>query len=195
MKLLRHRRRLRATSISCLWLLCLCFGAGVLAAVPVCRAVAMDDLTALGSYVTEYAQLGTRARAGLARVIWLYGRYPAAALLLGCTGWGVVLLPVVCGAEGFFLSFAAQCFALSLGQPGVMLALAALGVRCLFSVPCLLAVAEGSFRTALQRAKGQRPERRDRRVLLICVFVLLTGTVAECALVPRLLFWLMPGLS
>ena len=27
------------------------------------------------------------------------------------------------------------------------------------------------------------------------VFVLLTGTVAECALVPRLFAWLMPGLT
>lgn len=194
MKLLRRRRRLRPPPASSMWLLCLFFAAGVLAGYPACRALAVDDLSALGDYVTEYAQLSTQSHPGLLQVFWTYVRYPAAAFLLGATLWGVALLPLVCGAQGFFLSFAVQCFAASLGRPGITLALAALGARCLFSVPCLLVTAEESFRLAWQRAKGYRSSGRDRRRLLVCVFILMTGTVVECALVPRLFAWLLPGI-
>ncbi len=98
-------------------------------------------------------------------------------------------------AQGVFLSFAVQCFAAALGKQGVVLALAALGLRCLFTIPCLLTIAADSFACAWRRAERQKPEVRDRRSVIICVFVLLTGTVAECALVPRLFAWLMPGLT
>ena len=56
-------------------------------------------------------------------------------------------------------------------------------------------IAADSFACAWRRAERQKPEVRDRRSVIICVFVLLTGTVAECALVPRLFAWLMPGLT
>ena len=58
-----------------------------------------------------------------------------------------------------------------------------------------LTIAADSFACAWRRAERQKPEVRDRRSVIICVFVLLTGTVAECALVPRLFAWLMPGLT
>lgn len=75
------------------------------------------------------------------------------------------------------------------------LALAALGIRCLFVLPCLLAIASDSFAGAWRRAEKQKPEKRDRRRLLFCVFVLLTGTVAECALVPKLFALLLPRIA
>ena len=180
-----------------LCILCLFFTAGMLAGVLARGAVASDDLSALGGYVTGYAQLTTaqQSRAGLAQILWVYVRYPAAAFLLGFTAWGVMLIPLVCAAQGFFLSFAVQCFAASLGGQGVLLALAALGTRCLFTVPCLLMAASDSFAAAWRLAEHQKPEARDRRRLVICVFVLLTGTVAECALVPRFFAWLLPYLT
>lgn len=141
------------------------------------------------------AECRRTAQRGLWQVLWTYLRYPAAAFLLGCTAWGVMLIPLTCAAQGFFLSFAVQCFAAALGKQGVVLALAALGLRCLFTVPCLLTIAADSFACAWRRAERQKPEVRDRRSVIICVFVLLTGTVAECALVPRLFAWLMPGLT
>ena len=77
----------------------------------------------------------------------------------------------------------------------VGLALAALGLRCLFVLPCLLVTASDSFQSAWCRAEKQKPEHRDRRRLLLCLFVLLTGTVAECALVPKLFALLLPRIA
>lgn len=169
-----------------LYILCLFLAAGVLAGFLAGRAVASEDLLSLSRYVTGYARLNAEEprSAGLWQVLWTYLRYPAAAFLLGCTAWGVMLIPLTCAAQGFFLSFAVQCFAAALGKQGVVLALAALGLRCLFTIPCLLTIAADSFACAWRRAERQKPEVRDRRSVIICVFVLLTGTVAECALVP-----------
>ncbi len=180
-----------------LYILCLFFAAGMLAGFLARHTVTSDDLSALSDYVTSYAQLSADKprSAGLVQILWAYLRYPLAVFLLGCTAWGVMLIPLVCAAQGFFLSFAVQCFAASLGRQGVVLALSALGLRCLFVVPCLLVIASDGFAAAWRRAEHQKPEARDRRRTIICVFVLLTGTVAECALVPRFFAWLLPGLT
>lgn len=189
----RYRRaRLAKPPQTRVWLLSLFFAAGILAGFLARRTVKPEDLSALGGYVSDYAALTVQQPADIISVIWAYLRYPAAAFLLGFTAWGVMLLPLLCTAQGFFLSFSVHCFAASLGRGGAVLALAALGVRCLFVTPCLLAAASDSFAAAWRRAERQKPEMRDRRRLLICVFVLLTGMAAECALVPRLLAALLP---
>lgn len=140
-----------------LYILCLFLAAGVLAGFLAGRAVAPEDLLSLSRYVTGYARLNAEEprSAGLWQVLWTYLRYPAAAFLLGCTAWGVMLIPLTCAAQGFFLSFAVQCFAAALGKQGVVLALAALGLRCLFTIPCLLTIAADSFACAWRRAERQ----------------------------------------
>lgn len=187
MKLQRRRTQLSPPPTARVWILCLFFAAGILAGFLARCTVKGDDLSALGDYVLGYASLPGRQAADIISVAWAYFRYPAAAFLLGFTAWGVMLTPLLCTAQGFFLSFAVQCFAASLGTGGVLLALAALGVRCLVVLPCLLVTASDSLAAAWRCAEGQRPERRDRRRALLCVFILLTGTVAECALTPRLM--------
>ena len=195
MKLQHRRPRLTGPRQTQTGLLCLFFAAGILAGFLARRIVKSDDLSALGSYVSSYASLTVQQPADIISVLWAYLRYPAAAFLLGFTAWGVMLLPLLCTAQGFFLSFSVYCFAASLGRSGVTLALAALGIRCLFVLPCLLAIAAASFAGAWRRADKQKPEKRDRRRLLFCVFVLLTGTVAECALVPKLFALLLPRIA
>lgn len=187
MKLQRRRSALLLPAGTRDMLLCLFFAAGILAGFLARHAVGSDDLSALRVYVLGYASLTERTVADVLSVAWTYLRYPAVAYVLGLTAWGVMLLPLLCTAQGFFLSFSVHCFAAALGTDGVWLALAVLGLRCLFVLPCLLAIASDSFALAWQRAERQRVETRDRRRLILCVFVLLTGTVAECALVPRLL--------
>ncbi len=128
----------------------------------------------MSRYVTGYARLNAEEprSAGLWQVLWTYLRYPAAAFLLGCTAWGVMLIPLTCAAQGFFLSFAVRALPLSLGKQGVVLALAALGLRCLFTIPCLLTIAADSFACAWRRAERQKPEVRDRRSadhLCVCI--------------------------
>lgn len=193
MKLQTRRPRLTVWPGTRAWLLCLFFVVGILAGFLARRTVSSDDLSALSAYITAYAGLTTRRPADIISVLWAYLRYPAAAFLLGYTAWGVMLLPLLCTAQGFFLSFSVHCFGASLGREGVTLALAALGLRCLFVLPCLLVLASESFFDAWQRAEGQKTARRDSRRALICLFVLLTGTVAECVLVPKLFALLLPG--
>ncbi len=180
-----------------LYILCLFYAAGMLAGFLACRAVSADDLSALSGYVSDYAHLaaGERSGAALIQVVWVYVRYPLAVFLLGFSAWGVMLIPLTCAAQGFFLTFAVHCFAASLGKVGVLLALAALGPRCLIVIPCLLTAAADGFAAAWCLAEHQKPEARDRQRLMICVFVLLTGTVAECALVPRFFAWILPRIS
>ena len=92
------------------------------------------------------------------------------------------LLPVL-AAEGFFLSFSAGCFAAALGRSGVLLALAAFGVRCLIVLPCSIypAVLVG--------------ERNRWRKLAVCGALLLLGMALELTLVPRLVQWALGTLS
>ena len=189
MKLQHRRPRLTGPRQTQTGLLCLFFAAGILAGFLARRIVKSDDLSALGSYVSSYASLTVQQPADIISVLWAY--LVAAGKCLG--DW--VLLPLLCTAQGFFLSFSVYCFAASLGRSGVTLALAALGIRCLFVLPCLLAIASDSFAGAWRRAEKQKPEKRDRRRLLFCVFVLLTGTVAECALVPKLFALLLPRIA
>ena len=66
----------------------------------------------------------------------LYFRYPLAAFLLSFASIGVLLLPLITGAFGFFLSFSVCCFTAAFGSDGVLLALAVFGrgdVALLFS--------------------------------------------------------------
>ena len=84
-----------------------------------------------------------------------------------------VILPVL-AAEGFFLSFSAGCFAAALGRSGVLLALAAFGVRCLIVLPC-------SIYPAMLVG-----ERNRWRKLAVCGALLLLGMALELTLVPRL---------
>mgnify|MGYP000599216911 CR=1 FL=1 len=64
---------------------------------------------------------------------------------------------------------------------------AALGLRCLFVLPCTLCLADAGFAQACRAMPRLRPRRPELnwRMLLFCVFVLLTGTVVECAIVPK----------
>ena len=97
----------------------------------------------LDRYLSDYLQVGggVSPQVVLTAAI-LYFRYPLAAFLLGFASIGVVFLPVLTGAFGFFLSFSVCCFTAAFGTDGVLLALAVFGLRCAVTLPCyfLLAV-------------------------------------------------------
>ena len=82
----------------------------------------------------------------------IYFRYPALAFLLGFCSIGIVLLPALSVAYGFFLSFSVCCFTASFGGEGVLLALAGFGLRCVVTLPCYFALAVPSLRNAANLA-------------------------------------------
>ena len=101
MKLRRRRMPVLQPPKARLYILCLFLAAGILAGFLAGRAVASEDLLSLSRYVTGYARLNAEEprSAGLWQVLWTYLRYPAVAFLLGCTAWGVMLIPLTCAAQ------------------------------------------------------------------------------------------------
>ena len=98
----------------------------------------------LARYLTDFLKVGEgepTPRTVLSAAA-LYFRYPLAAFLLSFASIGVLLLPLITGAFGFFLSFSVCCFTAAFGSDGVLLALAVFGLRCAVTLPCyfLLAV-------------------------------------------------------
>ena len=103
----------------------------------------------LRQYLEDYVRLGGEVSPGAAvSAAAVYFRYPLLAFLLGFASIGVVLLPVSAAAFGFFLSFAVCCFTAAFGPDGVLLALAALGLRCVVTMPCFFLLASSSCGTA-----------------------------------------------
>ena len=129
-------------------------------------------------------------------VAWVYIRYPLAAFLLGFTAVGVLLLPWLVLMQGFLLSFSVACFSASLARGGVVLALSALGVRCLVTLPCLLLLAAKAWEESRRRGLGQ--EACDGVYILrflLCLLLLLLGTVLERTVVPGLVALALAGVS
>lgn len=175
MKPYNRQTRLSAPPDRGLFILCGCFALGMLLAYPIQRRVGAEALTQLGTYVQGYARLAedrVQQPASVLSAAAAYLRYPLLALLCGLSGAGVVLIPLLCGVQGFFLSFSVCCFAASLGREGVLLALAALGLRCLFVLPCMLYLSGAGFPAPVGRwSEDRRP--RPRSTGGCCCFVCL----------------------
>ena len=200
MKLRKNRARLSAPPDLCLVILWICLLIGMLAAWPVHRGISSEALTQLSAYVQSYAQLSdgrVQQPASVLSTAAAYLRCPLLAFLCGLSAAGAVLIPALCMVQGFCLSFSVCCFAASLGHEGVLLALAALGLRCLFVLPCMLCISQDGFSRACRALSQKRPVKSEIpwRMLLFCVFVLLTGTVVECAIVPKFFALILARLS
>ena len=151
----------------------------------------------LRQYLEDYVRLGGEVSPGAAvSAAAVYFRYPLLAFLLGFASIGVVLLPVSAAAFGFFLSFAVCCFTAAFGPDGVLLALAALGLRCVVTMPCFFLLASSSCGTAAGLAavsfgSGRRTApacgRVDWRRFGACSLALAAGVCGELTLTPALL--------
>lgn len=189
--------RTQALRLPALVLVCLLLVLGAVLGFAVCRAVPQQDRQELSDYLHQYAQAtaeGQGPSASALSVAAAYFRYPLAATLLGLAAAGLVLLPVLSVAQGFFLSFSIGCFARALGRGGVYLALAAFGPRCLFVLPCTLLLTVQGLSAAARRRDGQKVRLTEgaywRRVGL-CGLVLLIGAALELTFGPRLLQWVI----
>ena len=189
--------RTQALRLPALVLVCLLLVLGAVLGFAVCRAVPQQDRQELSDYLHQYAQAtadGQGPSASALSVAAAYFRYPLAAALLGLTAAGLVLLPVLSVAQGFFLSFSIGCFARALGRGGVYLALAAFGPRCLFVLPCTLLLTVQGLSAAARRRDGQKVRLTEgaywRRVGL-CGLILLIGAALELTFGPRLLQWVI----
>ena len=152
----------------------------------------------LDRYLSDYLQVGggVSPQVVLTAAI-LYFRYPLAAFLLGFASIGVVFLPVLTGAFGFFLSFSVCCFTAAFGTDGVLLALAVFVLRCAVTLPCYFLLAVPSWEasaalTSLAFGRGRRsaPALYGRdwwSRLGLAAGLLLAGLCAELMLSPEFL--------
>ena len=189
-----------AHSLPRLLLLALCFLAGVILGQVLAGRVPAETGAELNRYLEDYVrvggQTGRSAAAALSAVV-IYFRYPLLAFLLGFASIGVVLLPCVTVAYGFFLSFSVCCFTAAFGADGVLLALAVFGLRCAVTVPCYFLLAVPSWGTsaalaAVSFGSGRRcaPVIYGRSCWLrlgLSAAALLAGVCADLLLAPALL--------
>lgn len=161
---------------------------------------------ALSEYLAGYCQLfngADVAAISLGSALRLYFGYCAAAFLLGFTSVGALAVPVVAGIYGFSLMFAVACFVRIYGPIGIVLALAALGIRAVFTLPCFFWIASTSWSSAFSMAaasKGKRcaPAQRDSGYwyrLAVCVVLLFVGVVCELRLTPSLFHFALRGIA
>ena len=158
------RIRTQMTSLPRLVLLAMFFLGGVILGQVLAGRVPDSTGDELSRYLTDYLSLDGNAeltaRTALSAVV-IYFRYPILAFLLGFASVGIVLLPCVTVAYGFFLSFSVCCFTAAFGGDGVLLALAVFGLRCLVTLPCyfLLAVPSWGMSAALAAVSFGRGRR------------------------------------
>lgn len=186
-----------ASSLLCMLLLALFFLGGAILGQVLADRVPGETGPELRQYLEDYVRLGGEVSPGAAvSAAAVYFRYPLLAFLLGFASIGVVLLPVSAAAFGFFLSFAVCCFTAAFGPDGVLLALAALGLRCVVTMPCFFLLASSSCGTAAGLAavsfgSGRRTApacgRVDWRRFGACSLALAAGVCGELTLTPALL--------
>lgn len=153
---------------------------------------------ALCAYLSDYMLLAERGELprGLWAILWGQAKYLLAVFALGFTAVGVLALPVVMGAKGFFLGFSVACFCRVFGHPGGLPAFVLFGFPALLWGPALFLAGVQSFSSA--RALLRRSFGEGRRGGFyfgaldwcrtgLCVGLIVGCALAECWVVPVLL--------
>lgn len=196
----RIPKKLNSGFLLRLVILALFFSVGVILGQVCSSRVSAASAEELNRYLSGYFSLGdSKTISGRAFVsaLVIYFRYPLLAFFLGFTSLGVILLPALTAAYGFFLSFSVCSFAAAYGKDGVLLALAVFGIRCLITLPCYLALAVPALEASVSLAAmsfghGKRAAKViygsvDWLRLCVAVLFLLAGVVSELFLSPYLL--------
>lgn len=170
--------------------LAVCFAAGVLGGF--FFSGWSGDNPDLLDYLRRYFQMmGQRngAEPSLWSSVWELARWPLAAFLLGSTALGAAGLPLLLGARGFLLSYAAATLSRLFGLPGAAVSLTAFGMTALVAVPVLFVVSADAFRQSLRRLAGERSPAWSQRVqaLTPCAGLLVLAAALQQTLMPALL--------
>ena len=179
-------------------LLALTFLAGALAGHLYAGACGDETWSSLKEYLDGYCRLYSEGgtEASMLSCITLYFGYGLALFLLGFSGVGVVLIPVLSGGFGFFTMYTVYCFVRCYGRMGTVLAMGALAVRLVFTLPCFLVLAGAAWPLSMElfsmsfgRGKRSTPVLYGTRYFLLfvlCAVILAAGVFCERLLTPLL---------
>lgn len=180
------------------FLLALTFLAGALAGHLYAAACGEDTWAALSRYLNDYCRLydGGSGEASLLSCVVMYFGYAGALFLLSFSAAGVALIPALSGAFGFFTMYTVSCFVRCYGRAGVVLALGALAVRLVFTLPCFLVLAGAAWPLSMELfslsfglGKRSSPVLYGGRYFLLfvlCAVILAIGVFCERLLTPTL---------
>lgn len=187
-----------------LLLLVLAFLAGALGGHLYAGACGGESWEALGTYLGDYCRAydGGGAEISLLSCVVMYFGYTVLLFLLGFSAAGVVLIPALSGMFGFFTMYTVSCFVRCYGRAGAVLALGAMVVRLVFTLPCFFLLAGAAwplstelFALSFGRGKRSAPVLYGSHYFLwfvLCAAVLALGVFCERMLTP-LLFRLALG--
>lgn len=184
--------------------LALLFAAGGLAGHLYAASCGEVSRTVLNRYLADYCGLydagGVAVSLGSCAVA--YFGYAAALFLLGFSSVGAALIPALAGLFGFCSMYTVSCFVRCYGRAGVLLAMGAMAVRLVFTLPCFLALAGEAWPLSIElfllsfgRGKRSAPVLYGSRYFLLfvlCAVILAVGVCCERLLTP-LLFRLAMG--
>lgn len=183
---------LRAVVLAALFL------AGALAGHVYAGACGEEAGEALGAYLDGYCRLydAGGVEVSVASCAAMYFGYALALFLLGFSAAGVVLVPALSGVFGFFSMYTVSCFVRFYGRAGVLLALGAMAVRLVFTLPCFLMLAGAAWPLSIElftlsfgRGKRSAPVLYGSRyflLFLLCAVILAVGVCCERLLTPFL---------
>lgn len=178
--------------------LALAFLGGALAGHLYAGSCGEDTWEALEQYLGDYCRLYDAGglEASLASCVVMYFGYAAALFLLGFSAAGVALIPALSGGFGFFTMYTISCFVRCYGRAGAALALGALAVRLVFTLPVFLILAEAAWPLSMELfALSFGHGKRSSPVLygshyflrfLLCAVILALGVFCERLLTPQL---------
>ena len=153
---------------------------------------------ALGQYLSDYCRLydAGGVEVTLLSCAVMYFGYAALLLLLGFSAAGVVLIPALSGVFGFSTMYTVSCFVRCYGRAGVGLALGAMIVRLVFTLPCFFLLAEVAWPLSMELfslsfgwGKRSSPVLYGSGYFLkfiLCTVILALGVFCERVLTPLL---------
>lgn len=147
-----------------------------------------ESLAQLSAYLERYSAAvnGELSASAVWGTVWAYFRCPVWLAFFAFCGAGAFFIPAVLAAEGFGLGLAVMSFSAAMGRQGALLALAVLGLRCVFVFPCTLCMGCFLWRPTGDKKRTSGPPPRSG-TLGVCMFLLAVGAVLEITLVPRFL--------
>lgn len=181
-----------------LLLLALAFLAGALGGHLYAGSCGEEAWEALGQYLGDYCRLydGGGVEISLLSCVVMYFGYAVLLFLLGFSAAGVVLIPALSGVFGFFTMYTVSCFVRCYGRAGAALALGAMVVRLVFTLPCFLMLAGAAWPLSIElfllsfgRGKRSAPVLYGSRyflLFLLCAVILAVGICCERLLTPFL---------